>query len=197
MIKLKATYVVFFLAGVFCLLPSFVMAQTKSTDIRTINGKKYYMHKVEKGQSLYAIAKIYNMDVNSILAENDDAIDGLKPGQDLKVPVESLMQKPAIDTNRYVYHRVKKGETVYAITKKYAIDEKKLATWNPNVSAGLKEGDFVIVGEKKKSIPSLTKVVVRDTLFYTVAAGETAYGLTRRFNVTQEEFYRWNPGTQA
>lgn len=197
MIKLKATYVVFFLAGVFCLLPSFVMAQTKSTDIRTINGKKYYMHKVEKGQSLYAIAKIYNMDVNSILAENDDAIDGLKPGQDLKVPVESLMQKPAIDTNRYVYHRVKKGETVYAITKKYAIDEKKLAAWNPNVSAGLKEGDFVIVGEKKKSIPSLTKVVVRDTLFYTVAAGETAYGLTRRFNVTQEEFYRCNPGTQA
>lgn len=197
MIKLKATYVVFFLTGVFCLLPSFILAQTKSTDIRTINGKKYYMHKVEKGQSLYAIAKIYNMDVNSILAENDDAIDGLKPGQDLKVPVESLMQKPAIDTNRYVYHRVKKGETVYAITKKYAIDEKKLAAWNPNVNAGLKEGDFVIVGEKKKSIPSLTKVVVRDTLFYTVAAGETAYGLTRRFNVTQEEFYRWNPGTQS
>lgn len=197
MIKLKATYVVFFLTIAYCLLPSFILAQTKSTDIRSINGKKYYIHKVEKGQSLYAIAKLYNMDVNSILAENDEAIDGLKPGQELKVPMESLVQKPAIDTNRYVCHRVKKGETVYAITKKYAIDEKKFAAWNPAMSAGLKEGDFVIVGEKKKSFVPLTKAVVKDTMLYTVASGETAYGLTRRFNITQEEFYRWNPGSQA
>jgi hypothetical protein len=66
-------------------------AQAKSTDIKTINGKKYYIHKVEKGQSLYAIAKTYNMDVNSILAENDDAIDGLNAGQELKIPFYSLM----------------------------------------------------------------------------------------------------------
>ncbi len=191
---------IFFKLGwsfIFCLLAVASFSQTRSTDIRTINGKKYYIHKVEKGQSLYAIAKLYNMDVNSILAENDEAIDGLKPGQELKVPMESLVQKPAIDTNRYVYHRVKKGETVYAITKKYAIDEKKLAAWNPTVSAGLKEGDFVIIGEKKKSSSLPTKVAVRDTMLYTVAAGETAYGLTRRFNITQEEFYRWNPGAQA
>jgi LysM repeat protein len=199
MIKLKATYLVFFLTIAYCLLPSIALSQSKSTDIRTLNGKKYYIHKVEKGQSLYAIAKIYNMDVNSILAENDDAIDGLKTGQELKVPTESLLQKQssAIDTNRYVYHRVKKGETVYAIAKKYTIDEKKLAAWNPSLNAGLKEGDFVIVGEKKKSALPPAKVLVKDTMLYTVAAGETAYGLTRRFNVTADEFYRWNPGTQA
>lgn len=178
---------------IICLLSLASFSQTKSTDIRTINGKKYYIHKVEKGQSLYAISKIYNMDVNSILAENDEAIDGLKTGQELKVPMESLIQKPAIDTNHYVYHRVKKGETVYAITKKYTIDEKKLAAWNPTLNAGLKEGDFVIVGEKKKTTPAAAKPVAKDTLFYTVATGETAYGLTRRFNVSQEEFYRWNP----
>lgn len=181
----------------FCLLSFTSFSQTKSTDIRSINGKKYYIHKVEKGQSLYAISKIYNMDVNSILAENDDAIEGLKHGQELRVPMESLLQKPAIDTNKYVYHRVKKGETVYAITKKYAIDEKKLAVWNPTLSAGLKEGDVVIVAEKKKQMTPPVKTVVKDTLFYTVAAGETAYGLTRRFNITQEEFYLWNPLAQS
>lgn len=197
MVKIKIPSIIVILIIACCLLPSFSFSQTKSTDIRTINGKKYYIHKVEKGQSLYAISRLYNMDVNSILAENDDAIDGLKPGQELKVPVESLVQKPAIDTNKYVYHRVKKGETVYAITKKYTIDEKKLAAWNPALGAGLKEGDFVIVGEKKKSALPPAKVVAKDTMLYTVAAGETAYGLTRRFNITQEEFYRWNPGAQA
>jgi LysM repeat protein/ABC-type branched-subunit amino acid transport system substrate-binding protein len=155
------------------------------------------MHKVEKGQSLYAIAKIYNMDVNSILAENDDAIDGLKPGQDLKIPFESLIQKTAsgIDTNKYVYHRVKKGETVYAITKKYTIDEKQLAAWNPTLNAGLKEGDFVIVGEKKKTVVA-TKATVKDTLYYTVQASETVYGLTRKYNLSEEEFYKSNPSAK-
>lgn len=197
MIKIKATYLIFSLIIAYCLLPDYSFAQTKSTDVKTINGKKYYIHKVEKGQSLYAISKLYNTDVNLILAENDDAIDGLKNGQELKIPLESLTQKaPAIDTNKYVYHRIKKGETVYAITKKYNIDEKKLSTWNPSANAGLKEGDFLIVGEKKKT-GSLTTVpkttAVKDTMLYTVASSETVYGLTRKFNITQEEFFKWNP----
>ncbi|MES2134528.1 MAG: LysM peptidoglycan-binding domain-containing protein [Bacteroidota bacterium] len=196
MIKIKATYVIFLLTIAYCLLPNYSFSQGKSADIRTLNGKKYYIHKVEKGQSLYAIAKVYNMDVNSILAENDDAIDGLKTGQELKVPFESLLQKPstAIDTNKYVYHRIKKGETIYAITKKYAIDEKKLMAYNPTLASGLKEGEFVIVGEKKKtSALPIKPQALKDTLYYTVAASETVYGLTRKFNITQEEFFKWNP----
>lgn len=198
MIKIKATYLVFFLTIACCLLPSFALAQTKSTDIRTINGKKYYIHKVEKGQSLYAISKLYNMDVNSILAENDEAIDGLKPGQELRVPMESLVQKSptGLDTNHYVYHRVKKGETIYAITRKYAIDEKKLAAWNPGLTSGLKEDDQIIVGEKKKTAPGVKAPVAVDTTHYTVAAGETAYSLGRKFSMTQEEFYKWNPSAK-
>src|SRR6478672_4677540 len=129
--KLKITYINFILAFVLSLSSCVTHAQVKSSDIKTINGKKYYIHKVEKGQSLYAIAKVYNMDVNSILAENDDAIDGIKNGQELKIPFESALTKPvtAIDTNKYIYHRVLKGETIYSITKKYGIDEKKLASY--------------------------------------------------------------------
>ena len=81
MIKIKNTYFNFILALALCLSSCIIHAQTKSTEIKTINGKKYYIHKVEKGQSLYAIAKTYSMDVNSILAENDEAIDACSCGQ--------------------------------------------------------------------------------------------------------------------
>jgi len=198
MTKLKATYFTFFLIFFFSLISCMTHAQTKSTDIKTINGKKYYIHKVEKGQSLYAIAKIYSMDVNSILAENDDAIDGLKNGQELKIPVESLLTKQsiAIDTNKYVYHKIAKGETVYGITKKYAIDEKKLNSYNPSISAGLKEGDYIIIGEKKKSsvttsTPLTSAVNTNDT--YTVLAGETLYGISKKLMVSQDDLLKWNP----
>lgn len=173
-------------------------AQTKSSDIKTINGKKYYIHKVEKGQSLYAIARVYNMDVNSILAENDEAIDGLKPGQELKIPVESLLTKNTttpIDTNKYVYHKVAKGETVYAITKKYAIDEKHLFGLNPNLSQGLKDGDFIIVGEKKKTTVSKPTAIIDANLYdsYAIQQGETMYGLSKKFNLSQDELLKLNP----
>ncbi len=197
MIRFKTTYFVFVLMLFFSLASCITHAQTKSTDIKTINGKKYYIHKVEKGQSLYAIAKIYSMDVNSILAENDDAIDGLKNGQELKIPVESLLTKQsvAIDTNKYVYHKITKGETVYGITKKYGIDEKKLGSYNPSITSGLKEGDYIIVGEKKKS--STTSAPLTPTVntndIYTVLQGETLYGISKKLSVTQDDLLKWNP----
>lgn len=196
--KIKNISFKFTLFCILCLLSFVFQAQTKSTDIKTINGKKYYIHKVEKGQSLYAIAKTYGMDVNSILAENDDAIDGLKNGQELKIPFESLLPKQtlAIDTNKYMYHKIAKGETVYGITKKYGIDEKKLNSLNPNLTSGLKEGEYVIVGEKKKNTTttaaSVTPTVnTNDT--YTVMQGETLYGISKKLNATQEDLLKWNP----
>jgi LysM repeat protein len=198
--KKNKTYFMMQLLLAFCLLPIFLNAQTKSTDIKTINGKKYYIHKVEKGQSLYAIAKTYNMDVNSILAENDDAIDGLNAGQELKIPFESLMKTTsiAIDTNKYVYHKIQKGETVYAITKKYNIDDKIINTLNPNISKGIKEGEYLIVGEKKKFVSNntITTQGLKDTILYTVNQGETLYGLTVKFNVLQSQIIASNPSAK-
>src|ERR1700752_3939619 len=58
----------------------------KSTNITTINGKKYYLHKVAHAQSLYGIAKIYGVEVNTILSENPGASKGIVVGQDLRIP---------------------------------------------------------------------------------------------------------------
>ncbi len=58
----------------------------KSTNITTINGKKYYLHKVAHAQSLYGIAKIYNVDTKVILDANPGAMKGIVVGQELKIP---------------------------------------------------------------------------------------------------------------
>lgn len=199
--RIKNTYLTITLSCVLCLLSFVSQGQTKSTDIKTINGKKYYIHKVEKGQSLYAIAKTYGMDVNSILAENDEAIDGLKNGQELKIPFETIPKQSsnAIDTNKYVYHKITKGETVYGITKKYSIDEKKLAGYNPTISGGLKEGEYIIIGEKKKTAPiklnhnivTTNSISTNDS--YTVLQGETLYGISKKLNISQDDILKWNP----
>jgi LysM repeat protein/ABC-type branched-subunit amino acid transport system substrate-binding protein len=193
--KKKTTYFKFITMILLCIASFASIAQEKSNEIRTISGKKYYIHKVEKGQSLYAISKIYNTDINVILAENDEAIDGLKNGQELKIPVSGAattvqpIQGSPIDTIRYGYHKVQKKETIYAICKQYNITDKQLEQWNPFiVSTGIKAGQLLIVAEKKKAVSTPT-VLVMDTIKSISRPKKNQYtiGLLLPFKITESE----------
>lgn len=153
----------------FWLLTSFVVAQTKSTNIQTIDGKKYYIHKIEKSQSLYAISKTYSVSLEEIYRLNPELKNtGAKADQEIKIPLNptppptaltpttalSTFSQVPIDTNRYLVHKVAKSETVYAITRKYGITEKQLATFNPGLTPVLHEGQILAVGEKNKKKPA-------------------------------------------
>lgn len=137
--------------------PLFTFAQSKSTTIQTIGGKKYYIHKLEKGQSLYSLARLYNVELNTIYTENPQAEKGTKAGEEIKIPVEpqlspvvSVSSQGPVDTTRYITYKISKGETLYALTKKLNITDKELEKWNPGIAQGLKEGQLIILGEKRK-----------------------------------------------
>jgi LysM repeat protein/ABC-type branched-subunit amino acid transport system substrate-binding protein len=158
MMKLKYSLVCFlFFATCLC------FAQTKSTNIQTIDGKKYYIHKIEKSQSLYSISKLYSASLDEIYKANPELKTiGAKVNQDIKIPVVPTVTTPLsgtvainsptveIDTSKYLTYKVSKSETVYAITRRFNITEKQLATYNPGITPALKEGQVLIVGEKTK-----------------------------------------------
>ncbi|HET6227828.1 MAG TPA: LysM peptidoglycan-binding domain-containing protein, partial [Bacteroidia bacterium] len=113
--------------------------KTKSSAI--INGSKYYLHTVEKGQTLFAIAKFYKKEVNEIVLENPEAINGIKPGQVLRILVDKKEPVALNDTSNCIIHLVEKGETLYSITKKYNTTAERLRALNPELKEnGLKAG---------------------------------------------------------
>jgi LysM repeat protein len=151
----------------------------ESTEIRktrssaTIGGVKYYLHTVEKGQTLFAIAKFYSRDVNDIVIENPEAIDGIKPGQVLRIPIEKrkVTELTAADTSNFILHKVEKGQTLYSITKQYGISAEKLKVINPELKDGLKIGQSLKIPSIKpkpdnKAINTVAveKTVVAETL---------------------------------
>jgi peptidoglycan endopeptidase LytF len=144
---------------VFCLLSFATSAQTKSSNVQTIEGKKFYIHKVEKGQSLYAVSKLYAVTLEELYVINPELKSGVKAGQEIKVPYAGATPASAAgsnstasqpDTARYLTYRITKGETVYSITRKFNLSEKQLITYNPSLAEGLKEGQLIVVGEKGK-----------------------------------------------
>ena len=60
----------------------------RSTEIVTISGKEYYMHRVLHGQTLYGISHAYNVSVEEIERLNPEVKDGLRSGSVIGIPVK-------------------------------------------------------------------------------------------------------------
>ncbi|MGL4599042.1 MAG: PBP1 and LysM peptidoglycan-binding domain-containing protein [Bacteroidia bacterium] len=137
----------------------------KSKKIEVIDGKKYYIHTVEKGQTLFAIAKAYDLTVNDIQQENPDAINGIKKGQLLRIPTQKTVapivvntqnKSPIIDTSDYFIHLVEQGQTLYSITRMYNVSEERVMLLNPEIKNGLKAGQRLkIPGKSKDGTPTI------------------------------------------
>jgi membrane-bound lytic murein transglycosylase D len=84
------------------------------------------IHVVSTGQTLEAIAGQYNISAEILRKWNDLTSDSLHPGQKLFVKepqvivaVEEKPSKNIITSEEYIYHIVRKGDTLWDIAKKY------------------------------------------------------------------------------
>jgi len=81
-------------------------------------------HIVQKGETLYAISKKYDLSVNALSDLNGLKDTSLSIGQVLNV---KTAEKKDVSTNIYT---VKKGDTLYSISKKFAISVSELKNFN-------------------------------------------------------------------
>lgn len=129
----------------------------KSNTTEKINGVKYFMHTVEKGQTLYAIARAYDLTLNDIVLENPEAIDGIQPGQVLKVPTKrSKKHKIEIPPEgaEYILFKVEAGQTLYSLAKLHKTTVEKIKALNPDLQDGLKGGQTIKIPATKEQVES-------------------------------------------
>ncbi len=174
----------------------------KSSNTEIINGKEYYIHQVEAGQTLYSISKAYGISVEDILFENPEAKEGLQIDQQLKIPLVSRGQKINEDLKEgrinYIFHVVKAGQTLTSIASIYSVSVEDLNKLNPEVKGSLKVGQYLKiplqeskeVKEKDKEKEETKTVMIR----HKVKPMETWYSLSKEYNVTVAELRKANPG---
>jgi membrane-bound lytic murein transglycosylase D len=103
-------------------------------------------HVVQPKETLYSIAKLYDVGVMELVQWNNlDLQQGLKIGQILKLSNgEPLKTETARGTAKEVLHEVKSSDTLYSIARQYGVTIKDLMDWN-------EKRDFSLaVGEKLK-----------------------------------------------
>lgn len=137
----------------------------KSTKVQFVGGVKFIMHTVAKGQTLYAISKAYGRKLSDIVIENPTAIDGIKPGQILKIPTAKPKEialtpiPPPKDTAIKNLHVVTKGQTMYSLSRQYGLTAEKLIELNPILKDGLKVGQKIIT-----EVPSVPKAITKSPI---------------------------------
>ncbi len=96
-------------------------------------------HKVEKGDTLWEIAKKNNITVKQLMERNNLTSHMIYPKQNLTIDGDKNDQN---NNNKDRYHKVEAGETLSSIAKKYDLRVKDLKDWN-----GLKT-DLILSGQQ-------------------------------------------------
>lgn len=84
-------------------------------------------------------------------------------------------------------HEVKAGETLYGIAKSYGVSVKDIQNTNPGLKETLMTGQTIRIPNRNSG----------GNIHHTIEAGETLYGISKRYGVTVNAVVEMNPGLTA
>ncbi|OHX66099.1 muramidase family protein [Flammeovirga pacifica] len=161
------------------------------------------IHTVAKGDSLYSIAKNYNVSPADIIEENDlDPSTGIYIGQELYIP--ELEENETSTTtssvsNEIKKHIVTKGDSLYNISKKYEITPQQLLDKNQlPKNSPIYIGQILYIPEADSSVnetplPSTSEVKKKTPpAIYTVLQGDTLYQISQKFGISPQKLLEMN-----
>jgi LysM repeat protein len=171
-------------------------AQTDSLEIHNIKGKDYYIHIIQKGESLYFMHKKYNVPLAVIKKENPGVSDGLSIGEKIFIPVKRNVEVAVKTDGNFINHIVRKRQTLYSIAKLYDVKQKEIVAANPELSEGLKDEQVLKIPIKEIKIKIDPEPVVENTKYNThrVQQGETLYSLSKLYNTSSDSIRIVNNG---
>ena len=146
--------------------------------------QSYFLHTIEKGQSLYSIAKMYNVTTNDITRLNPGCDEKIYAGQAIKIPKGKESQKGE------TFHTIQAGETLYKLTTIYNISAKAICEANPGLSAeNFRIGQVILIPLEQEQGP----VQSRCKDMHKVKRKETVFSVSREYGISEQELIAANP----
>jgi LysM repeat protein len=143
-------------------------------------------HAVKPQETLFSIARHYGLTVSQLMDLNPGLSKILNVGQELKVPQKEINPKSnqPKEEVEMITHTVAKGETLYQISRDYAVSIRELKEINPGLTDRLTVGQELTIPKKKISSPYID---------HEIENSATVRRLSRNFNISRDRFYAFNP----
>lgn len=213
--KQSISTILVFTISLVLLMPAYTSASpADSVGIRKIGSRSFIIHRVEKGENLYRLSLRYGVQVNDIVSANPGADKSIQVGQDLRIPIRSIVvtapvtapvtspvqpkvqkvaQSPA--TGR-IEHTVRSGETLFSIAGKYGVGVDDIKKWNSLRSNILSIGDkltLYVDADRATEINELQlKKENNGKKVHIVNRGETLFSIANKYNISTDDIINWN-----
>ncbi|WP_347905873.1 LysM peptidoglycan-binding domain-containing protein [Pseudomonas purpurea] len=103
-------------------------------------------YRVKRGDNLAQIAKANKVDVKDLQRWNNMSGNNLKVGQTL-VMQDTRRKTTTVASNnkKQTQYKVKQGDSLYIVAKRFNVEMQHLKRWNPRVGQALKPGQMLTV----------------------------------------------------
>ncbi|MCD7972534.1 MAG: LysM peptidoglycan-binding domain-containing protein [Candidatus Azobacteroides sp.] len=173
----------FFITGLF-----FTFSQSTYQTV-TENGKRYILYTVQPAEGLYSISRKFNVSQDEITNSNPEISQGLRVGQEIKIPLSGNNVTSGNNSSLQQTHVVAPGETLYSLSRLYDKSVDELISLNPELQNGLKVGQEIKISTSASDASTLPT----SNRTHTVIPGETLYSLANAYGTTVEELIQLNP----
>jgi len=149
---------------------------------QTIPGSVPTIYEVEPGDTLWSIARAFNVTIDQIRLANNLVSDLIIPKQKLKIPgVE--MEFPMLEVINYV---VQPRDTLYSIAIRYGVSVDRIKQIN-NLT-----NDLIVPNKVLRiPLPLITGPIIAPDL-YEVESGDTLWSIAKRYNISANELKEFN-----
>ena len=169
--------------------------------------QSYFLHTIEKGQSLYSISSMYGVSQADIIRLNPGCDEKIYAGQTIKIPQKKTAQQSEI------FHTIQAGETLYKLTIVYNISAKAICEANPGLSAeNFRIGQVIRIPSAEEAAQATADsqepnnadtekttntiqgpVQSRCKEMHKVKRRETIFSVSREYGISEQELINANP----
>jgi len=164
-------------------------------------GSTSQIHKVAKGETLWDIARFYDVSVDDLKRWNGLRKNNILPGQELKIngtfsPVTSKQSTPAENVvspggiDEVV--EVKSGETLWQIAKEHGISVENIKRWNNLKDNKIKSGQKLKLYSGAKAQSDDEPSSESSKSVYKVRKGDTLWSIAKKYGVNVDDIKKWN-----
>ena len=189
--KKRSFLLLLLLMGMLLVRPGLTLAQEvqvkRSDKVVTVGSKKFYMHHVQAGETLYSIAKVYHVTEDEIKQYNPELKNGgLKAKMVIGIPYVEEPEAVAPAPKPVTPEPVK--PTPEPVEPKPEPVEPK-----PEPTVTKPETDIKVPQVPSKLSDTIVEVGGKKYVMHYVKPGETVWGLSRDFRVPESEIVAKNP----
>ncbi len=194
---------------------SVLNADVNDLPTKTIDGQTYHYYEVQPKETVYSLCRRFGISKEDLFRDNPEvARDGLKAGATLVFKTATSAKPVRVVT----LHVVKKGDTIYGISKSYGVTPTELEQWNPGIRENLKPGMKIYVSEPLTTMATIAQPQSSQTATttpttpttavaiapaaapaktpgrYKVKKGETFYSVAHKHGLSVAQLEEANPG---